>query len=129
MTYTELNERANRLAHHLIGLGVRPENLVAICVERSFAMIIGILAILKAGGAYVPLDPTYRSERLNDILKDSSPNIIVIDESGRMALEEGILHDLIVVDQNAVLGADYVSKRYCDGFGKAPCRCGVDDPY
>ncbi|MDE3823528.1 AMP-binding protein, partial [Sinorhizobium meliloti] len=48
---------ANRLAHHLIGLGVRPDQPVAICVERSPAMVVGLLAILKAGGAYVPLDP------------------------------------------------------------------------
>ncbi|NVH78587.1 AMP-binding protein, partial [Paraburkholderia sp. JPY432] len=54
--YGELNARANRLAHHLIALGVRPDQPVGICVERSAAMVVGLLAILKAGGAYVPLD-------------------------------------------------------------------------
>ncbi|KAF9992077.1 hypothetical protein BGZ80_008724, partial [Entomortierella chlamydospora] len=61
MTYTELNARANILAHYLISLGVKPDSLVAICVERSLALVVGILAILKAGGAYVPLDPVYAS--------------------------------------------------------------------
>ncbi|KAF9944950.1 hypothetical protein BGZ72_001809, partial [Mortierella alpina] len=79
LTYAELNSRANRLAHHLIKLGVKPNSLVAICVERSPAMIIGLLAILKAGGAYVPLDPFYASDRLRDILLDASPTIIVAD--------------------------------------------------
>ncbi|WP_319924892.1 non-ribosomal peptide synthetase, partial [Xenorhabdus littoralis] len=59
MSYGELNRRANRLAHHLITLGVRPDDRVAICLERSPDMVVGILAILKAGGAYVPLDPSY----------------------------------------------------------------------
>ncbi|TIX46717.1 MAG: hypothetical protein E5V33_31480, partial [Mesorhizobium sp.] len=57
LSYGELNARANRLAHHLIGLGVRPDQPVAICLERSPAMVVGLLAILKAGGAYLPLDP------------------------------------------------------------------------
>ncbi len=59
LTYQELNARANQLAHYLRSLGVKPEVLVGICVERSLAMVIGLLAILKAGGAYVPLDPAY----------------------------------------------------------------------
>ncbi|MEX2746490.1 AMP-binding protein, partial [Rhizobium mongolense] len=64
LSYGELNARANRLAHHLIGLGVRPDQPVAICLERSPAMVVGLLAILKAGGAYLPLDPAYPSARL-----------------------------------------------------------------
>ncbi|KYF67459.1 AMP-binding protein, partial [Sorangium cellulosum] len=54
LTYSELNERANQLAHHLRSLGVGPEVLVGLCVERSLELLIGIIAILKAGGAYVP---------------------------------------------------------------------------
>ena len=58
LTYRQLNERANQLARHLQGLGVGPDTLVGICVERSLEMVVGLLGILKAGGAYVPLDPS-----------------------------------------------------------------------
>ncbi|WP_425476767.1 AMP-binding protein, partial [Xanthomonas albilineans] len=64
LTYAELNARANRLAHYLRGLGVRPDDRVAICVQRSVEMVVALLAVLKAGGAYVPLDPAYPPERL-----------------------------------------------------------------
>ncbi|WP_196296886.1 AMP-binding protein, partial [Xanthomonas albilineans] len=59
LTYGELNARANRLAHYLCALGLRPDNRVAICVRRSVEMVVALLAVLKAGGAYVPLDPAY----------------------------------------------------------------------
>jgi non-ribosomal peptide synthetase component F len=100
LTYSELNARANKLARRLIELGVQPDNPVAICVERSFAMIVGVLAILKAGGAYVPLDPAYASERLKDILMDSSPCILVADCHGQQVLRGGILSSVTVVDPN-----------------------------
>ncbi len=73
LTYSQLNARANQLAHHLRSLGVGPETLIAICVERGLEMVIGLLAILKAGGAYVPMDPSYPQERLAYMLKDSAP--------------------------------------------------------
>ena len=73
LTYVELNRQANRLAHYLQILGVKPETRVAICVERGLEMIVGLLAILKAGGAYVPLDPAYPPERLQYMLEDSEP--------------------------------------------------------
>ncbi|XEN34659.1 non-ribosomal peptide synthetase component F (plasmid) [Ensifer sp. WSM1721] len=73
LSYGELNARANRLAHHLIALGVRPDQPVAICLERSPAMVVGLLAILKAGGAYLPLDPAYPSQRLRQVLDDAAP--------------------------------------------------------
>src|SRR5579859_3028727 len=73
LSYGELNRRANQLAHYLRELGVRPDSRVAICVERSLEMIIGVLGILKAGGAYVPLDPVYPRERLAFVLQDSAP--------------------------------------------------------
>ncbi|MBD2784446.1 amino acid adenylation domain-containing protein, partial [Xenorhabdus sp. DI] len=76
-SYGELNRRANQLAHHLIVLGVRPDDRVAICAERSPALIIGLLAILKAGGAYVPLDPSYPAERLRYMLADSEPVVLL----------------------------------------------------
>lgn len=71
LTYRELNNKANQLAHYLIEQGVKPETLVAICVERSLDMIVGLLGILKAGGLYVPLDPHYPRARLKYMLEDS----------------------------------------------------------
>ncbi len=80
LTYQQLNQRANQLAHYLRKLGVKPETLVGICVERSLEMIIGILGILKAGGAYVPLDPTYPQERLNFMLEDAKVQILLTQQ-------------------------------------------------
>jgi amino acid adenylation domain-containing protein len=77
LTYRELNERANQLAHHLQGLGIRPEALVGICVERSVEMVVGLLGILKAGGAYVPLDPTYPQERIAFMLHDTRAPVLL----------------------------------------------------
>ncbi|BET97144.1 amino acid adenylation domain-containing protein [Xenorhabdus taiwanensis] len=77
LSYDELNKRANRLAHHLITLGVRPDDRVAICIERSLEMVVGLLAILKAGGAFVPLDPTYPTTRLTYMLNDSAPVALI----------------------------------------------------
>jgi len=71
LNYAQLNARANRLAHKLIELGVGPESLVGIAVERSIEMVVGLLAILKAGGAYVPLDPDYPQDRLRYMIEDS----------------------------------------------------------
>jgi amino acid adenylation domain-containing protein len=80
LTYGELNSRANQMAHHLRALGVGPEVLVAICLERSLEMVIGLLAILKAGGAFVPLDPTYPKERLAFMLKDAQAPMLLTQE-------------------------------------------------
>ena len=77
LTFRELNERSNQLAHYLRKMGVRPEVLVGICMERSFDLVIGLLGILKAGGAYVPLDPQYPKERLEFMLKDARAAILI----------------------------------------------------
>jgi surfactin family lipopeptide synthetase A len=77
LSYRELDERANKLAHHLRGLGVGPNALVALSVERSLEMIVGILGILKAGGAYVPLDPAYPKERLEFMLGDCDAGVLL----------------------------------------------------
>ncbi|HEX3155301.1 MAG TPA: amino acid adenylation domain-containing protein, partial [Candidatus Angelobacter sp.] len=73
LTYGELNRRSNRLAYRLRALGVRPDDRVAICMERSPQLIVGVLGVLKAGAAYVPLDPSYPDERIFFMMKDSSP--------------------------------------------------------
>jgi amino acid adenylation domain-containing protein len=80
MTYGELERRANRLAHRLRSLGVGPEARVALCLERSPGMIVGLFAILKAGGAYVPLDPTYPRERLDYLLADAATPVLVTEQ-------------------------------------------------
>jgi amino acid adenylation domain-containing protein/thioester reductase-like protein len=77
LTYQELNERANALAHYLRRLNVKPETLVGLCLERSFSMIVGLLGILKAGGAYVPIDPAYPKERIALILDDSKVSVLL----------------------------------------------------
>ena len=77
LTYRELNQRANQLAHHLQTLGVGPEVLVGLCVERSLEMVVGLLGILKAGGAYIPLDPNYPPERLAMMLTDAQPLVLL----------------------------------------------------
>ena len=87
LTYAELNARANRLAHHLIHLGIRPDERVAIAVERSLEMVVGLLGILKAGGAYVPLDPAYPEERLAFMLEDSAPVALVVHGATRQRLK------------------------------------------
>jgi non-ribosomal peptide synthetase component F len=87
LSYGELNLRANRLAHYLRTLGVGPDQPVAICVERSLEMVVGLLAILKAGGAYVPLDPAYPSARLSYMLKDSAPAVVLTHEAAKASLQ------------------------------------------
>ncbi|KAB1082420.1 AMP-binding protein [Neorhizobium galegae] len=96
LSYGELNARANRLAHHLIALGVRPDQPVAICLERSPAMVVGLLAILKAGGAYLPLDPAYPSARLRQIVEDAAPRRFAMPPDAPHSAPRRL--DLTVVD-------------------------------
>ncbi|HEY6922355.1 MAG TPA: amino acid adenylation domain-containing protein, partial [Steroidobacteraceae bacterium] len=77
LTYQELNDQANKVAHRLIGLGVRPDDTVALCVERSLELVVGVLGILKSGAAYVPLDPASPQERLAYIVEDSAPRALL----------------------------------------------------
>jgi amino acid adenylation domain-containing protein len=80
LTYRQLNQRINQLAHYLQKQGVTKETLVAICLERSVEMVVGILAVLKAGGAYIPLDPSYPVDRLGFMLSDSQALVLITQQ-------------------------------------------------
>jgi len=103
LTYRELNVKANRLAHHLLGLGIRPDVRVAICAERSLEMVVGLFAILKAGAAYVPLDPDYPSERLAYMLDNCSPAAL-LTQSALLNILPDLSVPLIMLDDEAGIG-------------------------
>nr|WP_269749532.1 non-ribosomal peptide synthetase [Xenorhabdus lircayensis] len=107
LSYAELNCRANRLAHHLIALGVRPDDHVALCVERGMDMIIGLFGILKAGGAYVPLDPAYPAERLAYMLNDAAP-VAVLTQT---ALRHRLLSADPLISDMAVIAIDAITEK------------------
>ncbi|MEL7144094.1 MAG: amino acid adenylation domain-containing protein, partial [Cyanobacteria bacterium J06573_11] len=90
LTYQDLNERANQLAHHLQSLGVQPDTLVGLCLNRSTNLLVALLAILKAGGAYVPLDPNYPAERLALMVNDAQPQVIVTDDETEHSLQNAL---------------------------------------
>ncbi len=99
VTYATLNRRANQLAHHLRALGVGPDVLVGICMERSLDLVVALLAVLKAGGAYLPLDPSYPAERLAFMLEDAQVAVLLTNQEQRTKSQEqrttdrkGVLH-------------------------------------
>jgi amino acid adenylation domain-containing protein len=92
LTYRELNQRANQLAHHLHKFGVGPDVLVGIYMERSLDMVVGLLGILKAGGAYVPLDPAYPKERLAFMLEDSQARVLLT----RQRIVDSLIEDRLL---------------------------------
>ena len=97
LSYAELNRRANRLGHYLRELGVKPDARVAICVERSLEMVVGLMGVLKAGGAYVPLDPGYPQERLRYMLQDSG-SVALLTQGHLKELFAGLEGTLPVLD-------------------------------
>lgn len=99
LTYAELNARANQLAAHLKLMGVERDTLVAICIDRSLEMAIGIIGILKAGGAYLPLDPEYPTERLAFMLADAQP-ALVLTKTKLAAPLSGAHSRLVLLDQD-----------------------------
>jgi len=102
LTYRELNNRANQLAHYLQNLGVKPEVIVGVCMKRSPEMLIALLAILKAGGAYVPLDPAYPQERLTFMQEDSQAKVL-LTQSHLVELFAQLSVDIICIDRNSQL--------------------------
>ncbi|MDM8560647.1 non-ribosomal peptide synthase/polyketide synthase [Candidatus Parabeggiatoa sp. HSG14] len=111
LTYSELNAKANQLAHHLIELGIGANVLVGLCVERSLEMVVGILGILKAGGAYVPLDPTYPAERLAFMLEDSQVPILLTQQKLEIGNWKSVVEKKIQV---VYLDSDW--PKICDNF-------------
>ncbi|WP_455883826.1 amino acid adenylation domain-containing protein [Pseudomonas putida] len=106
LTYRQLNERANQVAHRLLAQGIRPDNRVAICVERGPEMIIGLLGILKAGAGYVPIDPAYPQERITYTLADSEPLAVLVQANTRH-----LAGDLAQIDLNGLRGESIVNPR------------------
>ncbi|MCY7319224.1 MAG: amino acid adenylation domain-containing protein, partial [Ramlibacter sp.] len=97
-SYGELNQRANRLAHFLLGLGVRPETRVGICCTRGVEMVVAMLAVLKAGAAYVPLNPDYPAEQLSFVLEDSAALVLLADTASEDKLPAMSLLQTVIVD-------------------------------
>ncbi|MEA5602496.1 non-ribosomal peptide synthetase [Nostoc sp. UHCC 0252] len=106
LTYRELNNRANQLAHYLQQLGVKPDVLAGICVERSIEMVVGLLAIMKAGGAYMPLDPAYPKERLAFTLADSQVSVLLAHTHLVNNLPSHSAQ-LVCIDTDSIAFADY----------------------
>jgi amino acid adenylation domain-containing protein/non-ribosomal peptide synthase protein (TIGR01720 family) len=100
LTYQELNERSNQLAHYLKGKGVKAETLVPICIERGIHMIVGILGIIKAGGAYVPIDPSYPAERIGYMLEDVAATIVLSSKASRIKLPSENNLSIIAIDED-----------------------------
>jgi amino acid adenylation domain-containing protein len=119
LTYAELETRSNRLAHHLIGLGVQPGELVGLCAGRSIELVVAILGILKAGAAYAPLDPGYPPERLGLMIQDTRARVILASaDAARILPAEG--STILLLEELAALTAKAPS-------GAAPALAGPTD--
>ena len=117
VTYGELDERANQLAHHLIALGVRPEspdNLVALCLDHSVTAVVCALGIFKAGGAYLPLDPSYPSERLAFMLSDAQPRVLITREEVAGRLPAGPWQVIAIDRDDAEIGCQSTESPVSD---------------
>ncbi|KAB2394959.1 MULTISPECIES: non-ribosomal peptide synthetase [Bacillus cereus group] len=106
LTYRELNNRANQVAHYLRRNGIRPGKYVGICLERRSELMISILGILKAGGAYIPLDPSYPMERLSYILKESQLDILLTQKSYMSKFTEFRIDNVVQLDGNQELNEE-----------------------
>ncbi|WP_267106629.1 AMP-binding protein, partial [Xanthomonas sacchari] len=116
LTYAELDARANRLAHSLIGLGVGLEDRVAMLLQRRISSVVAMLAVLKAGAAYVPLDATYPPERVAQLLADCGP-IAILTEPG--------LHDRLPTDAPSLILIEDDATQFADLPHTAPSVSGL----
>ncbi|MEI6708852.1 MAG: amino acid adenylation domain-containing protein [Methylococcales bacterium] len=124
LSYQVLNAQANQLAYHLVELGVKPDTLVAICVDRCLNMVVGLLAILKAGGAYVPLDPSYPVDRLITMIEDSNP-IALLTQGKLMDLFTDMVKAVPMIDldvEPSVWVNQPDSNLDCQQFGLTPAH-------
>jgi amino acid adenylation domain-containing protein len=113
LSYSELNVRANRLAHYLVDVhGTGPDDLVVLCLDRSEHMLVAILGVLKAGGAYVPIDPAYPTERITYMLSDTRSRVLLTNERYRENLQKNIAHQGIAVIGLNSTGLEGVLKGY-----------------
>ncbi|HET6704777.1 amino acid adenylation domain-containing protein, partial [Amycolatopsis sp.] len=115
LTYAQLNDRANRLAHLLIGRGVGPESLVALSVPRSAGWVVAVLAVLKAGAAYVPVDPEYPPSRVALMLGDSAPALVLATSATAAAVSGGA--EVLSVDDPALAAEPGTDPRDEDRTG------------
>ena len=99
LTYTELDRRANHLAHKLQAVGVGPETLVGVCIDRSVHMLVALLAVWKAGAAYAPLDPDYPPKRLSFIAKDAGIRVLLTERTLESVLADALLERICVEEQ------------------------------
>ena len=104
LTYKELNEKANQLAHYIRKhYEIKPDTLIALCLDRSEHMLIAILAVLKAGGAYVPMDPSYPNERMKYILEDTQAAVILTNQAYQQQLESISSKAILAIDNKILL--------------------------
>ncbi len=122
LSYAELNERANRLAHLLISQGIGPEQLVALALPRSLEMVISLLGILKTGAAYLPLDPEYPSERLAYMLRDAEPVCVLSTVRIAERVPDGVAQILLDAPETALLLAQSKESNPSDAQRRRPLR-------
>ena len=103
LTYTELNQRANKVANYLAKKGISPGDIVPICIERSINMIVGLLGILKAGAGYAPIDPEYPEDRINYMIRDISAAAILTSEQSKNKITDNENTNLISLDGDALM--------------------------
>jgi non-ribosomal peptide synthetase component F len=120
LSYGQLNARANQLAHYLSSQGVGPDSRVAICVERSLEMVVGLLGTLKAGAAYVPLDPSYPAERLQEMLRDCEPQVLLTHQAALGAVGaalQGYAVPVVELDERSVYAEQSPENLSCAQVG------------